>query len=213
MRIKVDVSEATKYLNSIAAKQLPFATSLAINETAKRVQEAQREEVKKHMKIRRPWVLQGVKIIAWARKNMLSAIITIDAERDFLAKFEDGGMKRPRGEHIAVPDSVRRTKADIVSRGQRPKSFNFREAGSGPEAKILKGNRRTFIIERPDGSGGIYQRYGKGANAIRRLYSFTSDALIHPILHFHDTAKRVVPQVFATEFRKAFERAMATARK
>lgn len=83
---------------------------------------------------------------------------------DILAKFEEGGTKRPReGRHLVVPIEVRRTKTGVVSRVQRPRAFQFREVGQS-----IVGLKRTFIIP----GVGIFQRRGK--RNVRLLYGFES---------------------------------------
>ncbi len=214
IRVTVESAGVERHLLELRRDQVPFATSLALNNTGKAVQSAQQETIRRNFKIRRTWVLQGVKIARFSTKARLVVTIMIDRARDFLDKFEEGGIKRPRGKHLAIPNEVRRTKSDIVGKAQRPRSFGFVFFGRGTKATIYKGNRRTFLMAKPDGSGGIFQRVGRrGGSRLKKLYSFTRDARIAPMLHFHDVARRVVSRVFPEEFRKAFAQALATARR
>ncbi len=214
LRVDIETAGVDRFLLQLHRNQVPFATSLALNNTGKAVQSAQQEAIRRNFKIRREWVLQGVKIARFSTKARLVVTIVIEKARDFMVKFEDGGIKRPRGKHLAIPNEVRRTKSDIVGRAQRPKSFGFQFHSRGPKATIYKGNRRTFLMAKPDGSGGIFQRVGRrGSSRLKKLYSFTPDARIAPMLHFHEIARRVVPLVFPEEFRKAFAKALATARR
>ena len=241
MRIDVDTNaaEVVRSLRFLFRDQVPFATSLAINHTAKGIQAVQRDGMRRRFTIRRPYVLQGVKVSKFSTKRDLEAIVEIDPSRGFLFKFEEGGTTRPRGTRFAVPDEVRRGKTGVVSRVMRPRQLKFKFHGSGPKAEVYKGEKRTFMIRKRDGSGAIFQRFGRriGRTAGRRkllaglsptarqdvirrasienarmLFSFTPKAQIEPSLEFEVTAQTVFEQSFESNFEASFDRAVRTAR-
>jgi len=196
------------HLNKMAANQAPFATSKAINETAKDFQKVQTAHMRKEFIERNPvFINRAVKINPFANKRRLSATVQIEPPggqrtADILAKFEEGGTKRPReGRHLAIPIEARRTKRGIISRAERPRAFQFREIG-----KRIVGLKRTFIIP----GIGIFQRRGKGK--VRLLYAFERAVSIPPALDFVENATRVVRIMFRRHFRKAFQQALRTAR-
>ncbi len=197
-----------RHLNRMAANQVPFATSKAINETAKDFQKVQTAHIRKEFIERNPiFIKRAVKIKPFANKRRLSATVQIEPPggqrtTDILSKFEEGGTKRPRqGRHLAIPIEVRRTKRGIVSKAQRPRAFQFREIG-----KRIVGLKRTFIVP----GVGILQRRGK--RKVRLLYAFARAVPIPAALDFVENAKRVVRVIFPRRFRKAFQQAMRTAR-
>ena len=215
MRIDVDTNaaEVARSLRFLFREQVPFATSLAINNTAKGIQAEQREGMKSRFTIRRAYVLQGVKISKFSTKRDLEAIVEIDPTRDFLFKFEEGGTVRPRGTRLAVPDEVRRGKTGVVSRVMRPRRLEFERWGSGPKAEVHRGKRRTFMIRRPGGTGGIFQRVGRRKSTkLRMLFSFTPQAEVDPTLEFELTAQTVFESTFESNFVASFDRAVRTAR-
>ena len=215
MRIDVDTNaaEVARSLRFLFRDQIPFATSVAINDTTKGIQAVQREGMKRRFTIRRAYVLQGVKISKFSTKRDLEAHIEIDPSRGFLFKFEEGGTVRPRGTRFAVPDEVRRTKTGVVSRVLRPRSLGFKRSGSGPRGEVFRGKKRTFMIRRPDGTGAIFQRFGRRrATRLRMLFSFTPKAKIEPMLEFEVTAQAVFQENFARNFEAAFDRAVLSAR-
>ena len=192
---------------------MPFATTLAINNTAKSIQTEPRDGLRSRFTIRRAWVLQGVKVSKFSTKRDLEAVVEIDPRRDFLFKFEEGGTTRPRGTRFAVPDEVRRGKTGVVSRVMRPRKLEFKFSGSGPKAEVFKGLKRTFMIRRPDGTGAIFQRVGRRRSTrLRMLFSFTPKAEIEPSLEFEITAQTVFQETFAKNFEASFDRAVRTAR-
>jgi hypothetical protein len=225
MRINVssNAAEVSGALRLLFLRQAPFATSLAINMTVKGLQHEQREGMRKRFNIRRSYVLQGVKISKFSTKQDLTAHIEIDPKRNFLFKFEDGGVTKPRGSRFAIPSEARRTKAGVVSKAQRPKALGFKLHGKGPKAEVHRGKRRTVMIRKPDGSGGIFQRLGprgrprrkrgqKRIGKFRLLFSFSPRARIEPTLEFEITARRVMQENFARNFEFAFNKAVRTSR-
>lgn len=215
--ITVDTNavQISDFMRSLFADQVPFAVSTAINRTARDFQDAQRDLMRDRFTIRRPWVLQGVKINRgdFATKTKLEARVHIDPARDFLVKFEEGDTKRPRGSRIAVPKEARRTKTGVVSRSQRPRALRFVQHGEGARAVVYRGEKRTFMILRPGGRGEIFQRFGRrGRGALRLLFSFTPEAETPEALDFEDTARRVVATRFGAHFSTAFDSAAASAR-
>lgn len=241
IRVEVHTAGAERMLLMLRRDQLPYAKSVALNEVATRFQAAQRRGIHERFRTRRKqWVDQSVKITHFARKQEGRAYAEIGivspggGERsDILGKFEKGGLKRPKaGSRLAVPDEARRTKSDIVQKSQRPRAFNFKLHGVGPKAEVLIGDKRTFMIRRPDGTGAVYQRTGArrriardnmGRNlggrrrrarssVLKRLFVFTRTARLDPDLRFHETARRVVAAEWPPAFREAFRKAIATAR-
>lgn len=224
-------------------RQFPYALSLAINDTAEQFQEVERRHLLDVFQARRPkWVRDNVKIrrgdFAHPKRG-LRAIVRMEApgksadRTDVLAKFEDGGTKTPRdGSRLAVPAEAKRTPRGIIGKRGRPKSFDFTPMGGKTRSArhVYQGNRRTWMLRNPDGTGGIYQRTGKRATKKRRgegrrlasdihsrksrdlnlrtLFRFTPDASIDRRLDFEETARRVVRARFSDNFEKALEKAL-----
>lgn len=217
--VRFNVDSFRQQLNDAGAEQLPFAISVALNETALEFQRRERAHIERTFTVRRStFVLQGIKINRqdFAKKGKLRAVVHVDPARDFLIKFEGGGRKIPRGQSLAIPEDVRRSKADIVTRANRPVAFQFTTAPSaiGPLAAVHKGQKRTFLIRRHDKTGGIWQRVGSGKRGrTRMLYLFRPWAEIDPSLRFVDTATSTAEARFAANMTHALTRAFSTARR
>lgn len=234
--IQIDVRDVIQAHNHLR-HEMPFVTSLAINESAKIAQADQRRKMLMRFTVRRrTWVERNVKISPFSTKNRLEAIIKIDppgGRSDILSKFEDGGVKKARdGGRLAIPVEARRGKTGVVGRAQRPKAFNFELVGRGPKATVYRGDRRTFMIRGHDGkTGGIYQRTSSGGGSrkgarlasdittrrvrdlrIRTLYRFTEQASIDSRLELEETVTNSVRASFATTFAEAFDRVIRAGR-
>lgn len=189
-------------------KQGRFAMSQAINETAKDFQKSQIRSQERAFTVRKQgFVSRSVKIKPFATKQRLEAIVSIDPPggqrtADILSKFEQRTIKKARdGRHLAVPVEARRTKRGVISRGQRPKAFQFAKTGAA-----IKGLKRTFIL--PD--IGIFQRTSK--RRIKLLYSFAKSVRIPAVLKFQENARKVIKRRFKSHFEKAYANALRTAR-
>jgi hypothetical protein len=235
---QVDViSEPTERYLAALTGQLPFATSLAINNTAKDFQRRQREHMGRVFTVRRAaWVRRAVKIKPFSTKYRLQATVAINApggRGDILAAHETRHVKRPRGRSLAIPEDVRTSNRQVVPKTKRPKAFQFQLVGTGPGgARMFRGKRRTFMIQRSDGTGGIYQRTGtkgskrkgvRGAGRrmasdvsskrsrdmnLKTLYRFTPHATVDDRLDFIFIGEKVIGARFGPNFKSAIERAM-----
>lgn len=207
MRISLSTNVPTisRLHRAFYADQVPFANSLALNNLSKQFQADQVRNMNRTFNVRRrTFVNRAVKIKPFATKRRPYAQIQIEppggpSRADILAKFEEGGTKRPRTSRLAVPDEVRRTGTGFISKANRPRALERR--------------KRVFAIKRPGGQGGIYQRIGRRRNSeIRRLYLFAPEARIPATLGFYDQSKRTADRWWPTLFKRAFTDAVATRR-
>lgn len=242
LELELEVPERLRGFGERAERQVPYAVSLAMNRTAEEAQEAQRVAMRREYTIRRPWVLQGIKIPrgGFASKQNLSVTIGVDPARDFLTKFERGGKKRPRrgGRSIAVPEGAKRNKQDIVPKSQRPRSFEFTRGSSSLATRVtvMRGNRGTMMIRYPDGRGFIFQRVRRRGKTkarrvnhldgramdiasrtrrdpdLRLLFLLTPEVTVANSLGFTPRMRRVFTERFPVNFSGMFDFALRTAK-
>lgn len=202
-------TETKKVEGGLAAlrRQLPFATSVAINECLKRAQRAQQAQQRSAFDVRNSRFMdQAVKIKPFAKKTALFGVIQIDppggkARADILTKFEDGGTKRPKGgRSIAVPGRQVRRTSKGVTKSLRPRNV----LASG----------KAFVGETRAGKKAVFQRLGSGKGTrLRYLYSLVARAKIKPRLKFKATVWASLRASWGREFRKAVKAALATSRR
>lgn len=222
-----------------AESQLPFAAAKALNECAVTFQQDMRKVLQGEFIIRRPWVLQGIKINRgdFATKASLAVRVRVDESgnyggRGFLKKFELGGFRAPgagkRGLVIPVSGSAaKRNPQSIVPDKLRPKNLELKRVGSRGGATILEGDQRTFMIQRADGSGLILQRKGNKValkkrrhgplmKGQRRDFSLVPLFILKPRtrvpsdLHFYDTAAASFARTWPLAFPKWWNEAVRT---
>jgi len=167
-------------LVKVLPKKALFAASIGLNRTADEAQTAVRESLASKFTLRRKAFIEGTIYRKpgedWASRDKLEARVRIHPERDYLAKFEQGGEKVPRagGRHIAIPIDPRRTKSDVIAKAARP--------------KVLMQGGKAFIR-----NGRILVPVGRGkSKTVKALYLLKPRARIRPILRFHETALKTV---------------------
>lgn len=200
MRFDIQV-DATEIIDSLRGMegQMRFAMSKALNDTANDAQKAIQDGLGQRFTLRRPdFVKRTIKRNRedFATKEKLEAVVRIDPTRDVLAKHESGGTKTPRaGRAIALPtEHVRRTKAQIIGKAQRPKALLATGKAFAKGAQLLT-------------------RVGRGAKALLRVaYVFKPSVQIKPTLGFVDTANKAVDRQWAQRAQAAIDRVIATLR-
>lgn len=213
--ITVDAKQWTDHLSDVQKEQVPFAMAKALTAVTKEFQGFQLNAMREEFTVRQEqWFNRAVKITHFATKRELFTTVGIhppggDARADILAKFEDETEKTPiSGRHIAIPTGVKRNKRDIVQKAYRPSNLNFHQQGGR-----IVGDKRTFIIELPNGAGLILQRVGKGKNSTTRsLYLLLPIVPIKPELHFERNVLKIVQLTWEMQFDRAFIEAMRTAK-
>lgn len=140
----IEVSKDIRKLFNLD-KQISFATAQALTAVAKEAQTDVIATIEKTFTTRGKWYLPsnkfGIKIKAATKADLTAEVKTA---ADWLALHETGGVKTPQGKNLAVPTTnVRRTKRQIITKGQRPKNL-----------------KRAFIINTRSGPV-LFQRKNK----------------------------------------------------
>lgn len=225
IRVRTNAVEVAGAFGVLFRDQLPFAIKEAINHTAKDAQRAQHAGMEQRFTIRRrAWVQRGIKIKPFATKRRLVATIAVDppggaARADILTRHEERGFRIPfKGRALAVPIAARANKQDVVAKRNRPKAFAFKQMVRGTGGtEVFKGQKRTFMIRRADGTGWILKRVGRGKHGslfegTSVLYVLDTSVPIAERLRFMATVTDTVHVTFNGHFSRSFDRAVRTAR-
>lgn len=202
--VRTNVKEMTKKLDAIQKKQVPFATSLALNMTGDDVAQSLTGAMKQYLDRPTPFTLnafmtksgrfKGVK----ARKNSLTAILIPGAaQAEYLHYQVFGGTRNPKGKKIAIPTSNAR----------------LNKYGNIP-------NRKSGLIKKPSkqfiatikGVTGVWEKYGRGGKQIKLVHGFEDNVTYQPRFPMFRIAQKTVNRRFNRNFTKALNRALATAK-
>lgn len=218
--------QLSAFVRHVYRDQLPFTTSVAINRTALRFQDHQREHMREEFTVRsKRFMDRSVKIKPFSSKRSLAAKISIDSPggREVFEKFETGGTKKPRGQSLTVPREELRVRSGRVRARERLRRLDLKRVGAAPGGLrtkgtgIYKGRRRTFMIRQSGGRGLVFRRVGPGETGTfqgtKLLWVLTPEGEIQPSLEFAKNARHIVDKVFDEEFAKAFDQALRTAQR
>ena len=188
---------ALSQLQTIAdQKQFRFSVAKALTQTAADIQQEVRKNMPGRFIIRRPWVINGIRIERATPANLSATIYSRDK---FMGLQELGGEKNPLRQYLAIPTSlVRRTKTDVIRKADRPKEL-------GDKVEIIEFRGHKWLALKKARKAGNNQR-------LRLLYLLIPRAHINKRLGLADDAIKVARANFAPNLRSAIEYALRTAR-
>lgn len=209
--IKSNMREVERGLSDAARKQVPYATSLAINEVLGDIKRNSEKRLRRVLDRPTPFTMKAFGI-RYASKRTLSGMVFIkDIQAQYLRFAEDGGVRTPHRRTILVPVKQRVNKYGNMPRGAVGRT-------------IAKAN--TFIADGRDNrtkhlTPGIYQRpraglqrrggHGRlGSDKVSLLVTFEDKATYRPRLNFKVGAARTAAARLPDAFRRALLKAMAS---
>lgn len=200
IKLSGNYRELEQRLNKIQRKQLPFAFSKTLNDTAKKVRKQIVERTyPRSFDARDKRFANATFSIKFSNKRNLVAIVFDRLDRANLKLHAEGGIKRAKSGNIAIPS--RYVKERRSGRGVR-KSLRPRTVVDTPKGYIQRGPRKA-----------IYQSYGrKGANK-RLLYSLKSFANIRKTFPFYEDANRTVDRHLQRSFNVNLRKALRSRRR
>lgn len=197
IRVNANIRKVTRRLDRVQKRQVPFATSQALNKTAFGVRERiVKDTYPDAFDVRNRRFPAVAFRVDKANKRKLVARVYDRLGRDYLARHAEGGIKRPRdGGSLAVPVGVKRTSSGAVRRQQRPR-------------RVMQ-QARAFR----DRIGGVLGIWRRTRNGLELLYRLVERARIRPRFAFEKDAAATARRVFPNHFRQALRKALATAKR
>jgi hypothetical protein len=212
-----------------APRQVQFATTVAINETAKIVQQHTITRLLPEKFTLRsrgsPWFRPGTRMgfnIRFAKQKDPEPTAIIGSRADWLSLQEEGGVK-DRPTTIAIPTTFHKKREEILARNKRPKAIArlMRRKRRKGEAVALLGSAINTPFYLPgftagsghEFSGGWWVRTSPEPLPIRPLFFFYETTTVPPVLEFVGTETKIASAALHRQFEIALRKALATARK
>ena len=218
IRLRVDTREIEQYLSSIGdGKQIPFAIAGAINNVARSVQSALREDMKAHMKLRREsFNLNSIRIITKASKISPYAEVSIGEKAKYMTRLVTGDDHVPYagGKYIAIPNPEVFSNKVITSANQLYiRNLHLRP---DPHGRGMVGDKSTYLS--PTQPPLILQditvgRGKKKAEKKRVLYVLVKRSKGVHKLDFYGIAMRIISGNLDSEMQSAIAYALRSARR
>lgn len=216
LTIKYD-DNAVKRVRDIN-KQVRFAASVAVYETARACAEGVKEDLDKHFTVRKPWIKKGIWVAPSGSKAIRARAgkdgalyAEVGTADEFMALQALGGTKRKKGRAMGVPVEVRNPITTVLPPSKWPKALL---QGNGDTTKRAKKKRRLpFLQTLKNGKAAILVRTStKGRYPLKILYVMEDKVDIRKRWPFREEMERMAPDIFEERFSKAFDMALRTAK-
>lgn len=202
LTIDTDLGDLVKFLQAYSSRQVPFAMSLALTNTAQDAQLEVRRGLRSRFVLRNSFVEKGILYRKATKANLEAGVFSRD---DFMILQEKGGAKEPKsGSSVAVPIEARTAKRGVVPSGKRPRAL-----------LSTPGVFRARI----GGVDGLWQRLKRRSKArkaaghsLKLLFVFKPSVPIAPRFEFANTVRRVVKERIGRQLEFAILFALKTAR-
>lgn len=196
INVKADLRKAERFLLVMEKRQIPFATSLALNRTAEAIQRLEKRKIVQDLDRPTPQVVKSIRVQRSHKRRLTAAVFILPAISRFLRYQIHGGTRPPRGHTEAVPVKLGLNKYGNIA-GRR-------------QGKLKK------LLAKPDtfsgtinGVSGIWQR-GRGRmrnKRVKLLVAYETVTRYRPRFPFYryaeDAARRAWPRQFVRAFRRA----------
>jgi len=190
-----NLREWSASMADLQKQQLPFATALALTDTARYdVKPAIERRIEIAFDRPTPFTKRGVAYKPAYKNRPVASVFVKDVQAGYLELQETGGVRRPKGRALLVPAKQRVNQYGNLPRGSVQRLLARKDTFSG----------------RVNGQGGIWQRTRKGG--LRLLVSYEDQADYRPTFRFYETAIDAAVLNFPRRFEAAMARALSTAR-
>jgi len=199
MKVETNIKDIVKGLSDFEKKQLPYATSKALNDTAFQVKDALVAQMKQKLNNPTPFTLRAVKVKKATKKSLYAEIFISDAQAEYLKRVYYGGTKYPKKKALVTPTKdLKLNKYGNITRNKVKTVLNSKNYFSG----TVKGKGGT--------RSGIFRKYKTGR--IKQIIMWQQKREDKKILEFDKVVKGVAESNIDDNFQRALQYAISTAR-
>jgi len=196
LNIKGDLKNITRHLNRVQKKQIPFAASLAINNTLKQVVKAEKAQIVKKLDRPTPFTVNAFKI-NWSKKHRLHGEVVIKPAQWKYLKYQIEGGTRTKNPIVPTKDSKLNQYGNIMGIW----------SGAGSNKTLTKAKNKFA------NKAGVWHKTGGKRNPkIKLIAAFVRSATYKKRFPFYKIADGVARSQFKKNLRQSLHRALTTAR-
>ncbi len=199
MNVENNIRAVARDLSDAALRQLPFATSVALNDAAAEIQKNETKRLDQTIDRPTPFTKRAYGVRRSTKRRLDVTIYTKTAQARYLSILEEGGTRRPKGRALVIPAKTRRNKYGNMPRGAVKKMFADPKVFSG---KPKGGNRPA----------GLYRRNARN-KYLTKLVHYKPRAIYKPSLKFKRSTEKTAINRFPVHFERALSKAFATRRR
>lgn len=201
--VKSDIKAATRYLTRIQRKQIPYATSRALNDTAFDARKAVQVQLPKKLDRPTPWTIRGVRVGKSTKRRLTSSVYFMPDRAKYMKYQIAGGTRTNAAGTIVMPKAINQNKYGNIPRGKVRKLLQRPDTFIGTIKGIPGVWQRGHISKR----GKFSARTKSRASNIRLLVRFEDQATYQPRFPM----KKIVTGVARSKFRRNFKRQLDAA--
>jgi len=198
-----NIDKELRFLSDLALRQLPFASAMALNDTAEDVAEAEVENIEKSFDRPTPFTKKALYRVRASKRKLRAEVGVKRVQAGYLDIHARGGTRKPKARAILVPNKARLNKYGNMPRGA---------------VKRMMARPGAFVASRSDPKTrhldpGIYIRKGRGRRQkIEQLVAFRGRAQYRPRFDFQGPADLRANQVIANHLSRRLQDALRTAK-
>lgn len=217
--VKHQLRDATRAISQFAARQVPYASALALNAVATDVQKAEQANMRRVLDRPTPFTVKSVAVRKANKRNLVATVFVKDIAARYLEPYERGGKNVLNGRAFLSPRAQ-----PLNEYGNIPRKTIAKLAGRSDifigKVKTKHGFvsgvwQRSHDVARVTSKTGKVRRTRKGVNTSGRMKLLIAFTDAHPVrqrLRYRELAQRVVDRQFAKRFDAAMAAAIRTAR-
>ena len=205
--VRADTKKLTKWLNQAERKQVPFATSRALNATAFNVRSKLQKELPNYLDRPTGGIIKSVQVQTSSKRNLVATVGFVgdgfrksqwrNSPASIMKKQIEGGVRYPNKKAIAVPVQL---KTNTYGNIPRNKLTN------------LLANKKKYFSGVPKGrsNAGLYERK---KNGLKMLVSWESKTNYNGGRYpFNYIAKSAVQKNYKKNFDKELTKALKSSK-
>lgn len=194
--VKDNIKEIERQLSRLQRKQIPFATSMALNNTAFQARKALMAQAP--VKLNRPtkYTVNAFRVAKASKRKLVASVYVDDSRAHYLKYQIEGGTRIGKGMGTGVPTRNRKLNAY----GNIP----------GRRSGLVKGKKQ--FISTIKGVPGVWERYGRKGRKVRLMVGFEKQVTYRPLFPFYKIVGGVVRGRFKRNLERAIVRALGSAR-
>lgn len=192
--ISSDLRQLEKDLSDIEKKQIPFAASRAINETAEIVKEELIEQLDKDLDRPTPFTKRGFYIRRSSKRDLTAIVGIKDIQAEYLGLQIEGGREKPKGFALITPVNIRLNKYGNLTKGKVKELLEKPGVFSGTVG----------------GVGGIWQKNKRGQ--LKLLIKYKKEQQYKKRYQFYETAEATAGKHVLKRLRLSLDYALRTAK-
>lgn len=194
INVKSNIKEVSRGLSKFHRKQIPFATSQAINDTAFDVRKEHQKQLPNYIDRPTPFTKRGVKVKKSNKRDLVGVVYFDKIQAKYMKLQIKGGTRRPDNKVLLVPTAATKlNQYGNISKAVRNRMFS---------------NRTKYYST----SAGIFERYGPGLLLSRMVARYVKSATYKPLYPFDTISKNKAGAVFSKRFEVRLAQAIKSAK-